>query len=683
MLSQRIIDTARYRKIELLGRGGNGAVYSAVDTATGDLVAIKSITLNPHNPRQFIDLIREIDVMDEIHHPTIHQMIGYCPANPATLKDTEIITQFMPNKSLDVFIATTATYGAPQDWNTRVMIILFGVAFGMNLLHKHNPPIIHRDLKPGNILLNANLEPCVSDFGLSKFLRDNEPQSMYGGTIRFMAPEILRSDSTYGTAVDVYAYGMLVFQLLMGELPFSQVPSDITFAQMILAGQRPAIREQVPLPFRELITACWDPDPDQRPTFQDILDKYNEPGFIGLGVDLNVYKEYRERMMKTAPITRLGHVNTAVVIPHGGKPLKRIKGKKEPRKEVSAKCAEALKNAQGDGMMVNVTRAAELFAECAREGDTRAQYELGLMFAHGVGVERDLEKAREWFKKCSKQGMIEADAAMAELFQGEEYLKRAVAGNDLNGRRLLVRELCMNGEGRWTFCDGFKSVIYLLENEFRPFDGHYTHLVSRAITESRAKALEFLASVKEEAKSDPVAQYLIGILALGEIVDEPYDVFLIRSFMGGYRPAFDTFCENQIPITKEIQKAKDSGPCMIIAGNEKLKRGREKDAITLWKKATEKCDWAPDSRSLDKAIRAVSIGTVEKKDIVKLMTFYADHGSGYAREKLGQWLVLGEFTQKDEIKGLNYLKMAFDDRNYRMLEPEFLKEHCSGFNAIE
>ena len=380
-----------------------------------------------------------------------------------------------------------------------------------------------------------------------------------------------------------------------------------------------------------------------------------------------------------------------VVIPDAGagKSPKTKKRKPNPAPklgDVDPKYAEALQNANGDGVVLNVVHAAELFKAGAKAGDVRSLYELGLMLAHGVGVKRDVDKASKLLKKCAKQGIVEANAALAEILSPEEgykYLKVAVDADDLNGHRLLVRELAVHGEIHWKFSDGFESVMYLLENEFRPLDGHYSRMIQRAITEKRSEALEFLAQVKEAAKTDKVAQYLIGVLALSEIVKEPHDVYLIKSFMQGYRPAFDMFCENQVPITKDIQKAKDNGPCAIICGNEKLKRGREKDGIALWKKAAETCVWAPDSQSLEKAIKAVKIGTVDKKDIVKLLQIYADNGSGYAQERLGELLVLGKYVDKDEVKGLYYLKMAFDNRNYRMLEPKFLKKHCKGFFCIE
>ena len=98
----------------------------------------------------------------------------------------------------------------------------------MNLLHQHNPPIIHRDLKPGNVLLNSNYEPCISDFGLSKFVL-SDTQSNFTGTLRFMAPEMMRYDVHYTTAVDVYAYGLILFQLftIMHPTPRYRTTSTI------------------------------------------------------------------------------------------------------------------------------------------------------------------------------------------------------------------------------------------------------------------------------------------------------------------------------------------------------------------------------------------------------------------------------------------------------------------------
>ena len=79
----------------------------------------------------------------------------------------------------------------------------------------------------------------------------------------------------------------------------------------------------------------------------------------------------------------------------------------------------------------------------------------------------------------------------------------------------------------------------------------------------------------------------------------------------------------------------------------------------------------------------MNISTVNKKDMIKLLERYADNGSGFAREIMGQLLIEGKHMKTNQMRGLRYLKMAFDDPSYRMVNTTFLKQNIPGFYGLE
>ncbi|RMZ53790.1 hypothetical protein APUTEX25_003929, partial [Auxenochlorella protothecoides] len=190
------------------------------------------------DPEVLRTLEREVGIMVAIRHPNIILFMGVC-LDPAC-----IVTEFCARGSLyDLLKVAAANPDASArvlDWGKRLNMAL-DAAKGMLHLHSHRGPIIHRDLKSPNLLVDKHWRVKVTDFNLSR-LSDtvSVASSMVANNPRWHAPEVIHSQS-YSKASDVYAYGLILWELLTWQLPFAaQTPFQIIL-MVAERGERPPI----------------------------------------------------------------------------------------------------------------------------------------------------------------------------------------------------------------------------------------------------------------------------------------------------------------------------------------------------------------------------------------------------------------------------------------------------------
>lgn len=279
------------KKKEKIGGDTYGEVFKVIDKNTNEQYAAK-ISLYEEN----LDLTREINNLAAIDHPSILKFIGYSPVNFYGEPKPVIITEFLPNNSLHRVLEDERKGLADQNWDdTKKLIIIYGIASGMQFLHKNN--IIHRDLKPSNILLDDDLYPKIADFGFSKKLHQNlESLSLKSnemkGTPAYMAPEIFNS-TKYSFATDVYAFGVMVNEILTSEPPYPKNITPLDLSYKVINGYRLKIPEYIPQCYKDLIEKCWLTDPNQRPLFDEIVEdiKSNDK-YIYEGIDKEEFLNY-------------------------------------------------------------------------------------------------------------------------------------------------------------------------------------------------------------------------------------------------------------------------------------------------------------------------------------------------------------------------------------------------------
>lgn len=250
-----------------LGRGGFGVVYCASDKDCGWLLAVKELLKTSLEPRELELYKREIEILLKCDDPCLLKIHGFSISTPLI-----IVTEYMNGSSLwDLLKKNLHRLSDSQKTN-----IALGIAHGMRYLHRHG--VIHRDLKSPNVLLDNNLRPKVADFGLGRLAETvvaGAPPTGAVGTPQWMAPELLENQP-YGFPVDVYAYGMVLFELLTGELPFAGL-QQVDIVRAVGNGERPSIPEK----YRseaivQLIEECWRQNPEDRPTFKEIYQQFDK-----------------------------------------------------------------------------------------------------------------------------------------------------------------------------------------------------------------------------------------------------------------------------------------------------------------------------------------------------------------------------------------------------------------------
>jgi serine/threonine protein kinase len=150
----------------------------------------------------------------------------------------------------------------------------------------HTIGVQHRDLKPGNVMVSFNGNFVLSDFGLATSKASSSASTKRTGagvgTEGYMAPELYGVGG--GKEVDLYAYGVLVWELFSGSRPFAGVES-LKIGRLVEAGERPPIDPStIPPAMQELVKACWRQDPRQRPTAADVVMQLANVGANGFPV---------------------------------------------------------------------------------------------------------------------------------------------------------------------------------------------------------------------------------------------------------------------------------------------------------------------------------------------------------------------------------------------------------------
>ncbi len=254
----------RYRIVRLVARGGMGEVYEAHDTALHERVAIKTVTSTSSDSAQAVRYLKaEVQLARRVSHPNVCRIydLGTHVMERSAGEIYFLVMEFVEGECLGHRLRQFGALPTALAHSIAHQLLL-------GLRAAHQAGILHRDFKSDNVMLrresNGSVTPVILDFGLAKALNENgdlastrsHSQGMVG-TISYMAPEQVEGEPL-STATDIYAFGVVWFEMLTGRLPFvRETPAASMMARL---SERPAppssVNPRVPAAVDDLVLQC-------------------------------------------------------------------------------------------------------------------------------------------------------------------------------------------------------------------------------------------------------------------------------------------------------------------------------------------------------------------------------------------------------------------------------------------
>ncbi|XP_042458165.1 receptor-like serine/threonine-protein kinase SD1-7 [Zingiber officinale] len=203
--------TDNFAATNKLGEGGFGSVYKG-RLEDGQYIAVKRLSEN--SKQGFEELKNEVKLIVRLQHTNLVRLLGWCVHENEKI----LIYEYMPNKSLDKYLFDS-NLSVQLDWHKRFCIIQ-GIAQGLLYLHRYSRlRVIHRDLKTSNILLDENMNPKISDFGLARIFGESHMEQntrRLVGTYGYMAPEY-GLNGRFSEKSDVYSFGVIMLEIISSK----------------------------------------------------------------------------------------------------------------------------------------------------------------------------------------------------------------------------------------------------------------------------------------------------------------------------------------------------------------------------------------------------------------------------------------------------------------------------------
>ncbi|XP_026664371.1 mitogen-activated protein kinase kinase kinase YODA-like isoform X2 [Phoenix dactylifera] len=254
---------SRWKKGKLIGRGTFGHVYVGFNSESGEMCAMKEVTLfmdDPKSKESTKQLGQEISLLSRLRHQNIVQYYG------SEMIDDKlyIYLEYVSGGSIHKLLQEYGKLGEPAI-RSYTQQILSGLAY----LHAKNT--VHRDIKGANILVDPNGRVKLADFGMAKHITGQSCPLSFKGSPYWMAPEVIKNTNGCNLAVDIWSLGCTVLEMATSKPPWSQYEGIAAMFKIGNSKELPAIPDHLSDEGKDFIRQCLQREPPNRPTAADLL----------------------------------------------------------------------------------------------------------------------------------------------------------------------------------------------------------------------------------------------------------------------------------------------------------------------------------------------------------------------------------------------------------------------------